>query len=226
MVWHPDRLTRNPRELEDLLDVIEKRGLQVASVTSGDIDLSTTSGRAVARTLVAWGKHESEHKGERQRSAITAAAKRGKRHGFTPFGWRTVVPVRPPLWTDVTEGDGGPRDRGAAVGGRVVAVDRAGPERARGGDVGGAGRGRSTQVRQVALRASNAGIRTHQGVVVGNEGQWPALVSADDQERVTRLLSDPSRKKTRTGTKHLLSGVLRCGKCGGAMRFATIERAG
>ena len=84
VVWHPDRLTRNPRELEDLLDVIEKRGLQVASVTSGDVDLSTTSGRAVARTLVAWGKHESEHKGERQKAAITDAASKGRRHLESP----------------------------------------------------------------------------------------------------------------------------------------------
>src|SRR5262245_37939737 len=45
--WHPDRLTRNPRELEDLLDVIEARGLQVATVQAGDVDLSTSSGRAV-----------------------------------------------------------------------------------------------------------------------------------------------------------------------------------
>src|SRR5262245_194922 len=45
--WHPDRLTRNPRELEDLLDVIESRSLAVATVQAGDVDLSTSSGRAV-----------------------------------------------------------------------------------------------------------------------------------------------------------------------------------
>jgi hypothetical protein len=78
------------------------------------------------------------------------------------------------------------------------------------------------QVRQIAGRASNAGKRTHHGAVTA-DGDWPALVSADDHERVTRLLSDPARKTARHGRTHLLSGVARCGLCGGPLRFATVN---
>lgn len=213
VVWHPDRLTRNPRELEDLLDVIEERGLQVATVQAGDVDLSTSSGRAVARTLVAWGKHESEHKGNRQRAAITDAAKRGRRHGFTPYGWNCPEEgeVVAEIVTRLLAG-ASLRSIVRDLNGRGLTTLRGGPWS-------------EHQVRGVALRASNAGVRTHKGAVVG-EGDWPALVSTDDQERVTRLLTDPKRKTTRSGVKHLLSGVLRCGKCGGAMRHATINGRG
>src|SRR5487761_1325051 len=48
--WHVDRLTRSPRELEDVIDLHDKHGVQLATVT-GEIDLSTPTGRLVARTL-------------------------------------------------------------------------------------------------------------------------------------------------------------------------------
>ena len=46
--WHPDRLHRSPRELEDFIDLVEKTGAAVATVTSGDYDLATGDGRFVA----------------------------------------------------------------------------------------------------------------------------------------------------------------------------------
>jgi site-specific DNA recombinase len=207
VVWHPDRLTRNPRELEDLLDVIEARGLQVATVQAGDVDLSTSSGRAVARTLVAWGKHESEHKGARQQAAIGEAAKNGKRHGFTPYGWRSEdeAAVVAEIVARLLAGDS-LRSIGLDLNARGVPTVRG-------------GEWSPQQVKQVAVRPSNAGLRTHNGAVVA-DGDWSALISRDDHERVTRLFKDPARKTTRAGGKHLLSGLLRCGKCGAPMRFA------
>jgi site-specific DNA recombinase len=207
VVWHPDRLTRNPRELEDLLDVIEAKGLQVATVQAGDVDLSTSSGRAVARTLVAWAKHESEHKGSRQRAAIADTAKRGTRHGFTPYGWRCEEEA------DVVAGIVARLLAGVSLKSITKDLNDRGVVTVRGGQW------TDRQVRQVALRASNAGLRTHKGAVVA-DGDWPALVSTDDHERVTRLLTDPARKTTRAGRVHVLSGVLRCGKCGAPMRHS------
>jgi site-specific DNA recombinase len=48
--WHVDRLTRSPRELEDVIDLADRRGLALATVT-GDIDLQSPTGRMVARLL-------------------------------------------------------------------------------------------------------------------------------------------------------------------------------
>jgi hypothetical protein len=40
VTWHPDRLHRAPRELEDFVDLVEATGATVATVTAGDTDLS------------------------------------------------------------------------------------------------------------------------------------------------------------------------------------------
>jgi site-specific DNA recombinase len=78
--WHVDRLTRSPRELEDVIDLHDRHGAQLATCT-GDIDLSTPAGRLIARTLGAAARHEAEHKGERQRRQLRQAAEQGGPHG-------------------------------------------------------------------------------------------------------------------------------------------------
>ncbi|MEV0583028.1 recombinase family protein [Nonomuraea sp. NPDC050310] len=49
---------------------------------------------------------------------------------------------------------------------------------------------------------------------------WPAIISPLDSDRLRTLLSDPSRDYRRlaaTGRTYLLSGILRCGRCGHRM---------
>src|ERR687893_2517674 len=60
--WHTDRLHRTPQELETYIDLAERRGVVTHSVKAGPLDLASPSGRAVARTLCAWARFESEHK--------------------------------------------------------------------------------------------------------------------------------------------------------------------
>jgi site-specific DNA recombinase len=78
--WHVGRLTRSPRELEDVIDLHDRHGIQLATCT-GDIDLSTPAGRLIARTRGAAARHEGEHKGERQRRQLRQAAEQGRPHG-------------------------------------------------------------------------------------------------------------------------------------------------
>ena len=50
VVWHPDRLTRHPRELEELIALVEDLGdVRIETVTAGDYDLSTSAGRTKVR---------------------------------------------------------------------------------------------------------------------------------------------------------------------------------
>src|SRR5918994_7603828 len=51
VAWHPDRITRSPRELEDVVDLVEATGVEVATVTAGDYDLATPTGRMTARIV-------------------------------------------------------------------------------------------------------------------------------------------------------------------------------
>src|SRR5688572_18697240 len=43
VVYHADRLHRHPRELEEFIDLCERKGTKMATV-SGDVDLSTHEG--------------------------------------------------------------------------------------------------------------------------------------------------------------------------------------
>ena len=87
--WHVDRLTRSPRELEEVIDLHDQRGVRLATCT-GEIDLATPTGRMVARMLGAAARQEVEHKGERQKEQQRQAAEAGKVHPtghLRPFGW-------------------------------------------------------------------------------------------------------------------------------------------
>lgn len=79
----------------------------------------------------------------------------------------------------------------------------------------------STTLRQVMLRDRNAGLRRHRGHVIG-PGKWPPIYDEDTHARVVALLRDPVRttgmSNKGANRVHLLSGIARCGRCGGAMR--------
>ncbi|WP_211590676.1 recombinase family protein [Microbispora sp. H11081] len=78
--WHVDRLTRSPRELEDVIDLADRRGIELATVT-GEIDLATPTGRLIARMIGAAARPEAEHKAERQKRQRRQNAEAGKVSG-------------------------------------------------------------------------------------------------------------------------------------------------
>ncbi len=87
VVWAIDRLTRRLVDLEQVITVCETTGVRLATVT-GDLDLSTDTGRMVARILASVARGEVERKGVRQRRANQQRAE-GGRMGWTrrPFGY-------------------------------------------------------------------------------------------------------------------------------------------
>lgn len=85
--WDLDRLTRQPRELEDWIDAAETRGLALVTA-NGDADLSTDGGRLYARIKAAVARGEMERKGARQSAAHKQRAERGKPpKGMRPLGY-------------------------------------------------------------------------------------------------------------------------------------------
>src|ERR1700730_19170051 len=69
MIWRLDRLHRQPRELEEFIVLCDKHRVTLATVT-GDVDLSTSQGRLLARAWGAFAAHESEIKSERIRRVM------------------------------------------------------------------------------------------------------------------------------------------------------------
>lgn len=69
-------------------------------------------------------------------------------------------------------------------------------------------------VRAVAENPSNAALRTHNGVVVG-DATWEPLISVEDFHAVRARFADPARRSTRDReVRHLLPGIALCGVCG------------
>jgi DNA invertase Pin-like site-specific DNA recombinase len=82
------RLTRRPLELEHLINLHNSTGVLLRTIVSGDADLSTADGRAVARTIAAWDAAEAERIGERVARAARQRREQGLRHGgFPPYGY-------------------------------------------------------------------------------------------------------------------------------------------
>jgi site-specific DNA recombinase len=71
-----DRLLRDVREGEDLIDLVNRTGVRIATVQGGDDDLSTADGRMVVRMRAVFAKTESEKKADRQRRQARQTAER------------------------------------------------------------------------------------------------------------------------------------------------------
>ncbi|WP_457098832.1 recombinase family protein [Microbacterium sp. P5_E9] len=216
VVWDVDRLTRTPRELEDIIDLADRRGLALASV-GGDIDLGTPQGRMTARIKGTVARHETEQMSRRIRRKSDERAASGHPHGQIGYGFTRVDGrdvAHPEQSVIVREAARRILD-GESL--RRVAADF--NERGIPGPSGKALWSTAT-LRQMLMRPSLAGLRQHRGQVVG-DSTGDAVLDRDTHDRLVALFTDPSRR-TSPGTgrapKYLLSGIARCGRCGGTMR--------
>lgn len=216
IVWDLDRLTRRPIEVEEFIDLADRRGVALASV-GGDVDLSTDNGRLFARIKGAVARSEVERKGSRQRSANDQRAAAGvpsagrRAYGYSPDGLRTVPTEAKHLkWAAdrILSGDAlhsvtrGMNDRGA----RTTAGN---PWSA-------------TQLRRTLQNPRYCGLRIHRGEVVGT-GTWPALLDEGEHASLVALFADPKRHSAGPPRRYLLSGVATCGTCGSRV-FGVGER--
>ena len=213
IAWHTDRLHRSPRELEEFIEICDKYRIPVETVRAGELDLKTPAGRAVARTLGAWARYESEHKSERVRRKKAELAQKGLPLGG---GWRcygyakdkmTVIPEEAAVLDEVA-------DR-ILAGESLHSICRNLNDR--GTRTAAGNLWACTSLRQLLLRPRLAGISEHH--TAGRvRAQWPAVILEEKWVRLVALLTDPVRR-TRPGAprRHLLSGILRCGECGGRL---------
>jgi site-specific DNA recombinase len=215
VVWHIDRLVRLSRDLERVIDL----GRNVYAVKSGHVDLSNAAGRAVAKTITAWSQYEGEQKATRQVAANVQRAQRGQvLWTRRPFGFdRDGAKVRV-VTSEAVEIRSAAKRVLAGATLASIAADWNG----RGIFTSTGGLWSVTSVRRVLLNPRTAGRVVSSGQDYGGNGL--AILDVDTADRVAALLRDPRRKVSPSTTvKHLMSGLVRCGRegCDGSVMFAT-----
>lgn len=209
LVYHLDRLTRRPIELEHFLEVVDAAKVRHVRFVTGDADVSTGDGLLVARIMAAVAANESASKSRRVARKHQQNAAEGKPHrgAIRPFGYESdFVTVR---------------ESEADVYRQVVARFLAG-ESTRSlaswlteqqvPTVTGSGWTTST-LKGMLTNARYAGMRVHQGQAVA-PGQWEPIITEDEHRRVLAKYAERKNSGRRSPQRYLLSGMLRCGKCG------------
>ena len=82
-----DRLTRSVRDLCELLERFERRGVALISVAES-LDTSSAAGRLVLNIMTAVSQWEREAIGERTRDAMSHKRSNGERVGNIAYGYR------------------------------------------------------------------------------------------------------------------------------------------
>jgi DNA invertase Pin-like site-specific DNA recombinase len=216
--WHPDRLYRTLKDLVRLLDAVS--GVEIRTVNGGNLDLSTASGKMLATILGSVAFNESEHKAERQRRAAQQKAKRGLPQWTRAFGYLPGVngPTLDPQTAPLVREAYAAILAGASLNDICRLWNDAGALTVNGK------KWTPPQVsaflrkpRNAGLRTYNAGRRASRSDVVG-PGAWPPLVDESTFWAAAAVMDAPGRAPGRKSLRrHLLTGVLLCGKegCGG-----------
>lgn len=211
LAYSNSRLTRRPLEYERLIALHQRSGVMFRTVVSGDQDLSTADGRAVARTIAVWDAAEAERTGERIKRAKRQRSETGLWHGGAPpYGYRsdnTVLVVEPAEAERIHEVAKRLLDFRESMNSIVKDWN------ARGVTTRGGHHWRQSNLRSILRNRALLG-ETKAGVV-----GWEPILDARTFDRLQVLFDDPARKITHSpgvkGGKYSMGGGLTvCAKCG------------
>jgi site-specific DNA recombinase len=222
---HHDRLTRNAEDFDRLMKICGKSNIKISLYTGGFME----TGRA-------W--YESAIRSQRVKDAVERNARAGKRTGggSRPFGYkiirhdlgedgkrryRIIGEEIEPAEAEAIKEAASRVLRGESI--RSIAFDF----NDRGIKPVGGGRWMGSTLRRVLVSARIAGLREHNGEVVG-DAAWPAIIDRASHDRLVGLLDDPSRRRENFGRPrvHPLVGLVYCASCGGKMTTAIAPRQG
>jgi site-specific DNA recombinase len=203
-----DRVARDPRDLEDLIDVVEQARVPVESVT-GSLRLANDSDITMARVMVAVANKSSRDSSRRIARKHEQLAQEGKyggggarRYGFEPDGV-THVPAEADAirWAAQRVIDG------ASLKQTCRELDARGVPTVRGG------KWTSTALRDILRGPRVAGLRVHRGESVGSAA-WAPILDMDTWQAVCAAVAARDNGAGRIRLKRWLNGVLICSLCG------------
>lgn len=231
-----DRLTRSIKDLLSLLELFDAHGVRFVSLTQ-NLDTSTPIGRFMLQLLGIIAELERGLVSERVAEDMRVMAKKGKwLGGPVPFGYRAVdgkLEIEPEeaalvkrIFDDYLEqrslravthrlNDDGKRTRGGQPWAPTTVRRILTSDTYRG----------STTFGKRRTHAQTGKVRPAEPANwIQASSAHPAIVEEKTFERVQALLPQKQGKPTRSDRVYLLSGLVRCAKCGGAMSPAHQQR--
>lgn len=225
VIYKLDRLTRQTRQLLDVVDVLQDTGVGLVSVNDPGIDTTSPIGRLVLTIIGAVAQLEAETIRLRTKDGHQARARRGEAHygGARPFGWDddrlALHPEEAPALRDVVE-------RYAGGEGLKVLARWLNDE----GFTTSAGKPFTpNRLARIMKQPRLIGMREHRGAVY--ESAIEPLIDMETWEQVQRrgggqvevrdgiVLKVGGDRKWRTNDVTLLSGFLVC-HCGEKMIYS------
>jgi DNA invertase Pin-like site-specific DNA recombinase len=208
IVYDSDRFYRQPRELEEFLDVCEGAKVTELTQVTGDVDLGSADGKLTLRIKAAVAVKESDDKSRRIRRKALEMAQDGKLSGggTRPFGFEDDrKTIRPAEAVSIVE----LKNRvlaGESIRSLCFDLNERGIRTSTGGEwVPGV-------LKRMLHSARISGRREHNGEIVA-DAEWPEIISATDSDRLRAVLADPTRRKNERVRRYLLAGLLVCGRC-------------
>lgn len=213
VVYKLDRLTRNVKNLYELMDLFDKNDCKLISLTES-LDTSSASGRFFITMLGAMAQWERETIGERTFVGMKEAIKAGKVNGRTPFGYRKVdgkftiheqeAEMVRTIFDKYNRGMGVDTIIKDFQKNGLVPIDKPWD---------------ATKVFRILESRAYIGdfvVTFRDGEVNVNKGVFPPIVSNELFNSANEMLQRKKRLHVRAkGTARLFSGVLTCANCGG-----------
>jgi DNA invertase Pin-like site-specific DNA recombinase len=209
LVYHLDRLHRQPKELEEFFEVCKDAGVDDLATVTGRIDLADPDGQFQARILGAVAKKESDDKSRRIRRKHLEIAAEGRVSGggSRPYGYEAdKVTIRPAEAVVVRE-----CAQRLLAGEPVRSIAQRLNEQGVPTSTGGQWSPQS--LRRILASPRISGQRAHHGEIVA-AAEWPGIISGEDGARIRALLADPERRTNKAARRYLLGGLLVCSHCG------------
>lgn len=210
VAYHQDRLTRRPMEWEQFVELCDEAGVQQLVTVTSDINFGNDNGMLVARITAAVAANESARKSARIKRKIQQNVELGKPNGgrYRPFGYEVDrITVRESeaevLRTLVDRFLAGESMRSLVAWMQEEGVATTSTDAV----------WRTQTLRQILLSGRIAGLRDYNGKVAG-PAVWDAVISMEQHQQIHALFQTKKVSGRRAARSYLLSGKLRCGKCG------------
>jgi site-specific DNA recombinase len=212
--YHPDRLMRQPFDLEELLSISDDYGITLYGRVNAR-NLQDPDDRYALRIEIAHACRSSDDTSRRLKDQKQERAENGFYNGIRPYGYTKNGMKTVPKEAEIVQEIFARFTKGETPYSISVDLNRRAVPTAKGKAW------TETSIRRQLTNKHVAAINTRHGNEIG-VGKWPAIISRPEWDFVQELLTFRSsaaqtQRQTRNRRHYILRGLVLCGNCGTTM---------